>query len=136
MALIGSCLCGNVKYALTSPPLLLENCHCGMCRKAHGGPYTTFAKIIKADFRFITGAELVARYQSSNEVQRSFCRQCGAKFTFEWTRSPDYLWLAVGTLDDELDMQPAFHIFVGSKAPWYDINDTLPQYDSYPPADH
>jgi hypothetical protein len=31
-------------------------------------------------------------------------------------------------------VQPESHIFVGSKAPWFDITDDLPQYEGYPPA--
>ncbi|MDA0821756.1 MAG: GFA family protein [Proteobacteria bacterium] len=133
MALTGSCLCGGVKYALQGLPMMLENCHCSMCRKAHGGPYTTFAKVLKSDFAFTAGESLVDHYQSSADVKRSFCKTCGAKFTFDWAQAPKHLWLAIGTLDDDLDMQPAFHIFVASKAPWFEIHDTLPQYDAYPP---
>jgi hypothetical protein len=29
-------------------------------------------------------------------------------------------------------LQPTSHIFVGSKAPWFDITDDLPQYEEYP----
>jgi hypothetical protein len=133
MAITGSCLCGGVNYSLNAPPLLLENCHCSMCRKVHGSAFTTFAKIMKADFVVTKGAELIDRYPSSQTVQRSFCRKCGAKFTFDWANSPEHLWLAVGTLDTELDMKPTFHIFVASKAPWFTITDDLPQFDGYPP---
>lgn len=133
MAITGSCLCGGVKYALNAQPILLENCHCSMCRKVHGSAFTTFAKIKKADFVMSHGADLVDSYASSESVQRSFCRRCGAKFTFDWAESPEHLWLAVGTLDSELDMRPESHIFVGSKAPWYEISDDLPQYEGYPP---
>jgi hypothetical protein len=28
-----------------------------------------------------------------------------------------------------------FHIFVGSKAAWYEITDPLPQYGELPPAE-
>ena len=106
-----------------------------MCRKAHGGAYTTFLKISRSDFRIIEGDDYVVAYQSSPEVRRSFCRECGGKFTFDWSRAPDYLWLVAGGLDDEPGMTPACHIFVGSKADWFQIEDTLPQYDAYPPAD-
>jgi hypothetical protein len=105
-----------------------------MCRKAHGSAYTTFAKVTKADFQFTAGSELVKRYQSSPEVQRSFCQNCGGKFTFEWTQAPGHLWIAAGTLDDDPGMTPEFHIFVGSKAEWFEINDQLPQHEGYPPA--
>jgi hypothetical protein len=31
-------------------------------------------------------------------------------------------------------MTPQCHIFVGSRAPWFEIADALPQYDAYPPT--
>jgi hypothetical protein len=30
-------------------------------------------------------------------------------------------------------MRPGAHIFVGSKAPWFDITDDLPQHAELPP---
>ena len=29
-------------------------------------------------------------------------------------------------------IRPTKHIFVGSKAPWFEITDDLPQFDEYP----
>jgi len=40
----------------------------------------------------------------------------------------------MGTLDDDPGIRPQMHIFVGSKAPWFDIADELPQHEEYPPA--
>lgn len=131
----GGCLCGAVKYVVDGTPLLMENCHCSMCRKAHGGAYTTFLKIARKDFRFTQGEEHVATYASSAAATRSFCRECGGRFLFDWARSADYLWLAAGGLDDDPGIRPSFHIFAGSKANWFQIEDTLPQYDGYPPAE-
>ena len=41
--------------------------------------------------------------------------------------------LPAGNLLGDLGVSPQAHWFVGSKAPWYDIADSLPQYDNYPP---
>jgi hypothetical protein len=30
-------------------------------------------------------------------------------------------------------VRPSMHIFVGSKAPWFEITDTLPRYEEGPP---
>ena len=38
----------------------------------------------------------------------------------------------MGGLDDPPPMLPQAHIFVGSKAPWYEITDDLPRYEEYP----
>ncbi len=33
-----------------------------------------------------------------------------------------------------LRLRPAFHVFVGSKASWFEIADQLPRFDVFPPA--
>lgn len=43
-------------------------------------------------------------------------------------RAGAFVHVAIGTLIDDLSIQPAAHIFVGSKAPWFTITDDLPQY--------
>jgi hypothetical protein len=40
----------------------------------------------------------------------------------------------MGTLDDDPAVKPQFHVYVGSKAPWYDIIDSLPQFATIPEA--
>ena len=38
---------------------------------------------------------------------------------------------ALATFDDDPGMYPGRHIFTGSKAPWFEITDDLPQNDEY-----
>jgi hypothetical protein len=38
----------------------------------------------------------------------------------------------MGSLDDDPGLRPQAHIFVGSKAIWYEIADDLPQFAEYP----
>ena len=38
----------------------------------------------------------------------------------------------MGTLVDEPSIRPTMHIFVGSKAPWFEITDTLHQFAEFP----
>jgi hypothetical protein len=37
----------------------------------------------------------------------------------------------MGSLDDEPSIRPTEHIFVGSKAPWFEITDDLPQSEEH-----
>jgi hypothetical protein len=49
------------------------------------------------------------------------------------SRSRDgYFGVPYGTLIDEPALKPMYHQFVGSKAPWYEILDDLPQHDTRP----
>jgi len=48
--------------------------------------------------------------------------------------NPDYFGLPIGALEQDPGNRPQMNIFVGSKAPWYEITDGLPQYDEWPPG--
>ncbi len=39
----------------------------------------------------------------------------------------------VATLDDEMKVDTALHIFAKSKASWYEIGEDETKYDEYPP---
>jgi hypothetical protein len=48
-------------------------------------------------------------------------------------REGTYVHVAMGSLVDAPSIRPTEHIFVGSKAPWFEITDDLPQFEEYPP---
>jgi len=127
----GACLCASVRYEVRGALGRAVNCHCGMCRKAHGAAFGTYARVQDSDFVLLAGRDDIAAYRSSAEVTRTFCRRCGSTLQFISTRRPGSFSLALGTLDADPGVRPALHIFVGSKAPWFDITDHLPQQPAY-----
>ena len=46
-------------------------------------------------------------------------------------RDGAWVHLALGSLVDEPSLRPTKHIFVGSKAPWFEIADDLPQFEEH-----
>ncbi|MEM7540394.1 MAG: GFA family protein [Pseudomonadota bacterium] len=112
----------------------MGHCHCRMCQKAHGSPFSTYVQYDKSAFVFEGDTNLMGRYRSSDEATRSFCRRCGAKFAFEHRAFADSIWLAAGLLVGDLGIAPSYHIFFASRAAWYPIDDDLPKYDAYPPV--
>ena len=123
----GSCLCGSVRYEVHGKFPRIVHCHCRMCRKAHGAAFGSYGEIRAESFKLVSGEADIASYESSAGVRRTFCRTCGATLQFITAKRPGMVDLAVGTLDDDPGVKPALHIFVGSKAPWFDISDGLPQ---------
>lgn len=128
----GSCLCGSVRYEVHGALGPISHCHCSMCRKAHGAAFGTYASVRRSDFAWRGGEEHVVAYRSSPAVTRTFCGRCGATLQFIVDARPESFALALGTLDDDPGARPALHIFVTSKAPWYEITDALPRHDAYP----
>jgi hypothetical protein len=41
--------------------------------------------------------------------------------------------IPAGLLDDDPGVRNTEHIFVGSKAPWWEIRDDTPQHEEWPP---
>jgi hypothetical protein len=46
-------------------------------------------------------------------------------------REGRFVHLTLGTLTDSPTLRPSAHIFVGSKAPWFTITDSLPQHAEF-----
>jgi hypothetical protein len=98
-----------------------------MCRKATGAAFRTRAAVPAASFRFLAGESLLSRYESSPGETRTFCSVCGATLPTFFRDHPGLIGLPLGTLDDDPGVRASAHVFVDSKAPWFDITDDLPQ---------
>ena len=129
----GSCLCGGAQFEIDGEIKLMANCHCSMCRKQHGAAFVTFVGVDTSDFRWVKGEDLLVRFQSSPAHTRGFCRVCGSSLPDPDPAAATF-FLPAGTLDDDPGPRPAAHIFVASKAPWFEISDELPQFDEFPPG--
>ena len=130
-AIRGSCLCGEVAWELSEPPESITHCHCSRCRKSHGAAFGTYVRSRAEAFRFTRGRERAVRWESSPGCHRPFCGRCGSPMP---RVSPDLVGIPAGSLDGDPGARPLAHIFVASKAPWYEIADALPRFDEYPPA--
>jgi hypothetical protein len=132
MSVKGSCLCGGVRYEVDGAFGAVVNCHCSMCRKATGAAFRTRAVVSTAAFRWLAGESLVSRYESSPGNIRTFCRICGATLATFFRDHPEQIGLPLGTLDADPGVRPSAHVFVDSKAPWFEITDALPQFAEKP----
>ncbi|ARN22138.1 GFA family protein [Piscinibacter gummiphilus] len=130
----GSCLCGGVAFDIRGPLTGALYCHCRMCRKSHGTAFRARAGVAAADFRWARGDDLVTWFESSPGNHRGFCRVCGANLISRFDKHPDVYGLALGVLDDDPNVRPGCHVFVADKAPWFEITDTLPRFEGFPPT--
>ena len=131
----GQCLCGSIKYEVDEIEPRMGHCHCSMCRKFHGSAFATLGEAKIDKFRWIEGEELLESYKAGNGTVRRFCKVCGSSITFAASDDTgELIEFALGTLDSEITLRPDAHIYVGSKASWFDIQDDLPQYQNGRPG--
>jgi hypothetical protein len=130
-ALAGSCACGRVGYRVVDAFRYAANCHCQRCRAATGSAFKPFAGVEREKLEITQGAESVLIIGDEN-LNDTRCGACGS-LLFSVVRDGTFVHVAPGSLVDEPSVRPSEHIFVGSKAPWYEITDELPQFEAHAP---
>ncbi len=133
--LTGQCLCGAIAYEIDGPLGPIVNCHCSRCRRWHAAAFRTRASVESKKFKWTKGEEHLSKFPSSEHNIKTFCSICGSNLISIWEDNPDYIGLPIGGLDQDPGNRPFMNIFVGSKAPWYEITDGLPQHETWPPFD-
>jgi len=127
--LVGKCECGTVRYRVEDAFLYASNCHCSRCRAATGSAFKAFAGIEREKLEITNGrgALLIVGEANSNHTR---CAACGS-LLFSVVRNGAYVHVAMGSLVDAPSLRPTEHIFVGSKAQWFEITDNLPQFEEF-----
>ncbi|HKP55783.1 MAG TPA: GFA family protein [Polyangiales bacterium] len=129
----GSCLCGDVAYELAAGAWTLMQCHCSRCRKgraaAHGG--NLFAEV--SQLRWLHGTDQLRTYKvpEAERFAQTFCTRCGS--AQPRAAGTTHYVVPASTLGADPGIESVRHIFVGSKASWFDIRDSWPQFETRPP---
>jgi len=128
----GTCLCGAVRFEIDRVRSL-THCHCVNCRKLTGAAFASYVHVDVDKFRFVAGEDMTVRYESAPGSFRNRCRICGClapgRASYLTTIS-----IPAGLLDDDPEVRPRLHVFTSSRAPWWTIQDDLPQHDKWVPG--
>ena len=127
----GGCMCGAVRYNLSSAPFDCGWCHCRTCQLTSGAPAMVFASVHDGDLVWTEGAAKVKRVRSSSFGHRSFCGECGTPFLMQVDHQPETVDFSVATLDEPDAIAPGFHIFWSSKIGWFMPEDDLPRHEKF-----
>jgi hypothetical protein len=128
--LAGKCECGRVRYRVADAFRYAANCHCSRCRAGTGSAFKAFAGIEREKLEITDGLDSLLVY-GEDDLNHTRCGTCGS-LLFSVVREGAYVHVAMGSLVDAPSIRPTEHMFVGSKAPWFEITDDLPQFERYP----
>jgi hypothetical protein len=127
----GGCLCGAIRYRSTSDPSWVGHCHCTSCQRWTGSAAFTGACFAPEDLEWTRGEPKF--YQSSKDVQRSFCPNCASPLAFH--RADVRVAVTAGTLDNPEMLKPEFHMFAEHEHSWARTGDGLPRQEGFLPED-
>jgi len=116
----GSCLCGAITYHVSTPLKAATHCHCKKCQKGHGAAFATYASARRSDVTIQTVRDTLKSYESSPGITRQFCSECGSSLFWSDAKGkyPEWISIALGTLDTPFKVQNQAHSCIESKAPW------------------
>lgn len=128
--LLGTCLCETVRWRVAGQLTPFAHCHCSICRKSHGTPFATYMAANAQDVYWLSGEDAITRFESSPGFNRQFCKHCGS--VVPGVASDGHMFVPPGCADVDPGVRAKIHIFVNEKVPWYEITDSLRQFDAFP----
>jgi hypothetical protein len=128
----GSCLCQGITFTVSGALSPIQVCYCSQCRRAQGGPLASNMPVQEAQMTWLTGIELMQRFESSAGKFRYFCKVCGSPLFSQRDSLPGVLRLRVGLLAEPVTAAVGLHFYHDSKASWWPGAEDAPKY----PAGH
>jgi len=127
--LTGACYCRSVRLNVADAFRYAAYCHCSNCRRTTGSAFKPFAGIEREKLAVVEGQDRLLIFGDEN-ANDTHCAVCGS-LLYSVVRDGAFVHVAMGALVDDPSIRPDRHIFVGSKAPWFTIADSLPQYEEH-----
>ena len=130
----GRCSCGEVRFRMSSPPLIVHACHCTECQRLSGGAFAINALIEADRVEILSGApEPVPVIGTSGKPQSIYrCPRCRVAL---WSHYPGggakLSFIRVGTLDEPSRLTPDIHIYTSTKLPWLALPPDVPAVTEY-----
>lgn len=132
----GGCLCGAVRFELTTPPFSAGYCHCTRCQRRTGTGSSISAFIDPGALRWLQGEELIRGWlPEADGAEKCFCRDCGAHL-YSRSRDGARVGIRMAAFDGDPGVRPSSRQYVAYAASWEPIpDDGLPRFDEARPRD-
>lgn len=129
----GGCICGNIRFRSTMPPIATRYCWCRDCQHFAAGNATVNVIFPSASVT-ITGQ--AKAYESTADsgarMRRSFCPNCGTPLFSQAEPRPHMLIIRAGALDDPNVADPSSAIWVSSAPGWACIDPDVEHIPGQP----
>ena len=129
LPLKGSCLCGQVRFEVTEPPITASYCHCTRCQKRTGTAASIQVRIVPGSLRVLSGEELLRAYEPEDGAPKVFCSACGSALWSCLRDTGQPAGVRMSAFDDDPGVRPTYRQFVAYAVHWEQIpDDGLPRH--------
>jgi len=96
-----------------------------------GSAFGAYVKVSAAELTLSTGSNHLNSYDVTDKLSTQFCQVCGSTLFLRHAEHPGFVYISLGAMAEGSDIHPTYHEFVGSKADWFEIQDSLPKFDDW-----
>ncbi len=132
----GGCMCGQLRFRISAPPLLTMACHCTGCQKLTASAYSLSLAVPSEGFEVTSGEPAVGGMHGVHK--QLYCPHC-KNWVFTRPGGLDFLVNVRATmLDDHHWVVPYVETWTAEKLPWATTPavhsfDGLPELEAYEP---
>jgi len=128
--MLGSCLCGTVKFKLQIDKLTFYQCHCEQCRKQSGTASSCGSVVKSENFEWLSNTDSISTWEKDSGFTSHFCSTCGSSVPNQFRAHPFY-WIPVGLVEDG-EHEIVANIFTCEKAIWSHVDSQINPYPKRP----
>ena len=126
---VGGCLCGAVRYSVSTEPVFVGVCHCEDCRKFSGSAFSFLVAFAKPDLHIHGEIETFSKPGDSGQpILRQFCPKCGSSILENTETRPELVLLNGGTLDNSAEFSPTVQIYCDRELNWTQLSADIQRY--------
>lgn len=130
----GQCTCGEVRYRLSTAPIIVHCCHCSWCQRETGSAFVINAMIERDRLALSAGAPELLRTPSASGKGQEIAR-CPTCRVALWSHYPSAgrraAFVRVGTLAVPDALPPDLHIYVSTKQRWFELPKGTPAFEAF-----
>lgn len=118
----GGCLCGDLRYEVSGPPVLKGLCHCRYCQCRTGSAFGLNIYFPKTKIYLMSGKVKSFEFQTESDHKfiTEFCGNCGTTVFLKPQLAGDNVGIAGGTFDPPTFWAtPSVEVFTRSKANFF-----------------
>jgi len=130
--ILGSCLCGKVRFESSNNFENFHLCHCTQCQKATGSAFASNLFTSPENINWVNGLEFIKRYDVPNRsISKAFCTECGSGVPY-LSGSGQSMVVPAGCLDNEPVLEPQDNIFCSEQVKWYKKGVSAKRFETFP----